>query len=92
MTIFLNAPHPSSIASLKTQALSALAQFAESASANFPKAGSTSDFELCRAIKDRRTGQILEYKDLKEDSIVRDTLDNWETIYFRFRDSDGEPP
>lgn len=89
-TIFLNAPHPTTIGALKTQALSALSQFAETTEDDFPKATALSDFEICRAKRDRRTGTVIEYDVLDDKALVNKELENWEVVYFRFRNEAGE--
>ncbi|KAF8592112.1 hypothetical protein K439DRAFT_1250185, partial [Ramaria rubella] len=86
LTIFLNAPHPTTVATLKTQALSALSQFAETMD-DVPKVATVDDFEFCRATKQQ--GKIVAFDVLETKSTVRDTLSNWEIIYFRFRNDSG---
>ncbi|KAF8524641.1 hypothetical protein BU17DRAFT_42625, partial [Hysterangium stoloniferum] len=98
MTIFLNAPVATTIGDLKAQALTGLVQFAktdEDADMPFPaqendaipKVTSVGEFELCRARRER--GQIVEFEILDTKSTIRDTLKNWEIIYFKFRNAAG---
>ena len=84
--MFLNAPHPTTVAALKTQALAALVQFSD-AGENVPKVRTVDDFEFCRATKQK--GIIVAFDVLENKSIVRETLSNWEVIYFRFRNENG---
>ena len=86
LTVFLNAPHPTTVAALKTQALAALVQFSD-AGENVPKVRTVDDFEFCRATKQK--GIIVAFDVLENKSIVRETLSNWEVIYFRFRNENG---
>jgi len=86
LTIFLNAPHPTTIAALKTQALAALSQFSDED--DVPKASTIDDFEFCRATKSQ--GKIVAFDVLETKSTVRDTLNNWEVIYLRFRNESGK--
>lgn len=86
LTVFLNAPHPTTIAALKTQALAALLQFSDTID-DVPRARSVDDFEFCSATKQQ--GKIVAFDVLDTHAIVRDTLSNWEVIYFRFRNEHG---
>ena len=86
LTIFLNAPHPTTIAELKVQALAALSQFSDKGD-DVPKVKTVDDFEFCRATK--QLGKIVAFDVLEVKSIVRETLSNWEVIYFRFRNEQG---
>ncbi|KAF8507600.1 hypothetical protein JB92DRAFT_2959171 [Gautieria morchelliformis] len=86
-TVFLNAPHPTTIAALKSQALSALSQFSD-IYGDVPKVTTIDDFEFCRAT--RQYGKIVAFDVLETMSTVRETLSNWEVIYFRFRNEHGK--
>jgi hypothetical protein len=85
-TVFLNAPHPTTIAALKAQALSALSQFSDTYG-DVPKVTTIDDFEFCRATREQ--GKIVAFDVLETMSTVRETLSNWEVIYFRFRNEHG---
>ncbi|EPS92897.1 hypothetical protein FOMPIDRAFT_1154343, partial [Fomitopsis schrenkii] len=104
LTVFLSASLSDKISTVKQDALSALkapvlhapsphAEFAMSvdgsADPTVPKVTSVKDFELCRAVKERGrpTGK---YELLDDNMQVRSCLTNWETLYVRFRDSDGD--
>lgn len=104
LTVLLSASLSDKISSIKQDALSALkapvlhapnpqAESAMSvdgpAEPTIPKVTSVKDFELCRAIKERGrpTGK---YELLEDDMQVRSCLTNWETLFVRFRNSDGE--
>ncbi|KAI0732870.1 hypothetical protein C8Q72DRAFT_70337 [Fomitopsis betulina] len=104
LTVLLSASLSDKISSIKQDALSALkapvlhapnpqAESAMSvdgpAEPTIPKVTSVKDFELCRAIKERGrpTGK---YELLEDDMQVRSCLTNWETLFVRFRNSDGD--
>ena len=89
----LTAPQTTEILTLKQQALSALTQFAHvEENDGVPTINSTDDFELCKAIFQNRkfTG---EYAVLKEgDTVKASGISNWEAIFIRLKDENGEYP
>ncbi|KAL4076281.1 hypothetical protein J3A83DRAFT_4089630, partial [Scleroderma citrinum] len=85
LTIFLPTPQSSTIASLKSEALSAF-----SGNEDIPNVQSTDNFELCRAIKDRgKSNAVTAYEVLDPTAPIRGLLGNWEELYVQFRDEDG---
>ncbi|KAI6024477.1 hypothetical protein EDC04DRAFT_2931550, partial [Pisolithus marmoratus] len=93
LTVFLSAPHNSTVASLKAEALSALSSTVlRDANEDVPIVTSTDDFELCRAIKDRgkQNAAVPAYEVLDPDSPIRGLLNNWEELFVQFRGKNGK--
>ncbi|GJJ07151.1 hypothetical protein Clacol_001351 [Clathrus columnatus] len=104
LTIFLSAPVTATITDLKSQALPALERYSTVQEENedvdidlppvkqddiLPKVTEISDFEFCKAKRDR-AGKIIEFDVLDAKAVIRETLSNWESIYFRFRNEAGK--
>lgn len=88
-TIFLEAPATKTVESLKEDALSAMTAKVNGANdEDIPEILSVNDFEICREIKEkrRRTGN---YVTLEGSEIVQKVAVAWETLYIRFKDSNG---
>ncbi|KAJ3487983.1 hypothetical protein NLI96_g3159 [Meripilus lineatus] len=109
LTVLLNAPQTSTVASLKADALSALqapvlsnpippseldeslmdVDRPDSDEWKVPSVQDLNSFELCRALKERNrpTGN---YEMLNDKATIKESLVNWEHVFVRFRDENGE--
>ena len=88
-TIFLQAPQAMKISELKTQALSALQQFAETHD-EIPRVSSEDEFEISRAKRSKGSDTVT-YEVMAGNTIVKDVFLNWEEVYLQFRDASGVP-
>ncbi|EED84707.1 predicted protein [Postia placenta Mad-698-R] len=54
-----------------------------------PQVQSVADFELCRAVKERGRPTGV-YELLDESMVVKNTLANWDAVFVRFKNTNGE--
>jgi len=88
LTILLTTPPNTTIASLKTEILSALSSDVNQVE-DVPKVTDERAFEISRAVKDRGKN-TLQYEVLERSQTVKDTLTNWEVLFLQFRDRSGK--
>ncbi|TFL05828.1 hypothetical protein BDV98DRAFT_236489 [Pterulicium gracile] len=93
-TIFVTVPQTSTIGAIKEDALSALTD-AVNQKGDVPAVTSVDDFELCRAVKEKMRGNRGEvaytYEPLDTTANVKvANVQNWETLYLRFKDNNDE--
>ncbi|KAI0082526.1 hypothetical protein K474DRAFT_1655316 [Panus rudis PR-1116 ss-1] len=102
LTVFVTVPNGTLIKALKADVLSALNDPAFTTDTDLlpseadlhdpewqvPQVTSTDEFELCRAVKEkgRPTGK---YSVLDENSTVKSSLVNWESVFVQFKDEEG---
>jgi len=87
LTIFITTEPATRIASLKAEALSALSSEVNQVE-DVPKVMNERDFEISRAVKDKGK-KTVQYEVLEGSQTVKDTLTNWEVLFFQFRDQSG---
>ncbi|KAF8835967.1 hypothetical protein BDN67DRAFT_974732 [Paxillus ammoniavirescens] len=66
----------------------------ESGEGEVPRVKSTEDFELCRVVKDKGKSNATSstptsYEALDPSNPIKGLLSNWEVLYVRFRDGEG---
>jgi hypothetical protein len=88
LTIFITTPPNTTIASLKTEAFSALSSDVNQVE-DVPKVMDERDFEISRAVKDKGKTTV-EYEVLEGSQTVKDTLTNWEVLFLQFRNQSGK--
>ena len=88
LTILITTPPNTTIASLKSEALSAL-QADVNQTGDIPAVSSDGDFELCRAVKSKGVPNP-QYEVLEDTQTVKGSLTSWENVFLQFRDSSGK--
>lgn len=88
LTILLTTPPATTIAALKSEALSALASDVNQVD-DVPKVSSEADFEICRSVKGKGATTPL-YEVLGESQTVKTSLTNWQIVFLQFKDSSGK--
>ena len=88
LTIFITTQPTTTIASLKTEILSALSSDVNQVE-DVPKVTDEEEFEISRAVKDKGK-RTVQYQVLESSETVKSTLTNWEVVFLQFRDTSGE--
>jgi len=88
LTIFITTSPTTTIASLKTETLSALKSDVNQVE-NVPKVTDEGDFEISRALRERGKNTV-QYELLEGSQTMKDTFTTgWEVLFLQFRDSSG---
>lgn len=90
LTILITTQPNTTIASLKSEALSALKADVNQTE-DVPTVSDEGDFEISRAVKGKG-GQTGQYEVLEETQTVKGSLTPWENVFLQFRDSSGKWP
>ena len=85
LTIFITISPNATIASLKTEALSALSSDVNQVE-DVPKVTNERAFEICRM----RGKQSVQYEVLEASQTIEGTVTNWEVLFFQFRNQSGK--
>jgi hypothetical protein len=91
LTIFFTVAPTDTVAFLKSEALSALQSHAGQQLEGVPKVTDESQFEICRATKERGSVTPGQHVVLDESETIKGTLSNWEVLFVQFRDDSGKP-